>query len=115
MHSPSLYGIPVVDGTMGTIDLIEIMISTVIGAITFTGSVVAWATLEGKVPGTPITFPAQTAVHGFLGLFMLMAGFLFLGLCGGPLLWAVTIIRPAGRSVGRARGRPVRFRVGYYH
>ncbi|MET4697475.1 NAD(P) transhydrogenase subunit beta [Constrictibacter sp. MBR-5] len=92
MHAPSLYGIEVVGGTMGMVDLIEIMLSTVIGAITFTGSVLAWAKLEGKVPGTPITFPAQSAVNGFIALFLVMAGFLFLGFGGESLFWAVTIV-----------------------
>ncbi len=92
MRAPSLYGIQVVEGEMAVEDLIEIMVSALIGAITFTGSVVAWAKLEGVVPGTPITFPAQTAVNGFIGLFTVMAAFLFLGVGGEGLFWILAIV-----------------------
>ncbi len=57
---------------------VSIMASTVIGAITFTGSFVAFAKLQGIVPGRPLVFPGQRALNVAIGLaivvFALWAG-----------------------------------------
>jgi proton-translocating NAD(P)+ transhydrogenase subunit beta len=52
---------------------ITILISTVIGAVTFTGSFIAFGKLQGIVSGRPITFPGQQLINGLLTL--LAAGF----------------------------------------
>ncbi len=52
---------------------ITILISTVIGAVTFTGSFIAFGKLQGIVTGRPITFPGQQLING--GLTLLAAGF----------------------------------------
>ena len=52
LQSPSLYGIPIGNG-LATDSLVEIMASTAIGAVTFTGSVVAFAKLQGLMPSAP--------------------------------------------------------------
>src|SRR5688572_5838698 len=38
--------------------------SGIIGAVTFWGSLVAWAKLEERIPGRPIVFPGQRALNG---------------------------------------------------
>jgi NAD(P) transhydrogenase subunit beta len=40
--------------------------SGIIGAVTFWGSLVAWAKLEERIPGRPIVFPGQRALNGSL-------------------------------------------------
>jgi NAD(P) transhydrogenase subunit beta len=55
---PEIYGI----GTPGAIHLesrVEMALGMAIGAVTFTGSVVAFAKLQGLVSGRPLTFPMQ--------------------------------------------------------
>ena len=42
-----------------TVHLIEIWLSVAIGAITFTGSVIAWAKLRGSMSGTPLLLPGR--------------------------------------------------------
>ena len=45
---------------------ITILLSTLIGAVTFTGSFVAFAKLQGILTGRPVTFPGQQVVNGTL-------------------------------------------------
>ena len=56
--APEAYGIGV-RGTIHGASLVEMAIGLVIGAITFTGSIVAFAKLQGLVTGRPLVFPGQ--------------------------------------------------------
>ena len=90
LESPSLYGIPV-EGGLATHSLVEIMASTAIGAVTFTGSVVAFAKLHGLMQSAPITFTGQRAVNAFVGLIVLMAALAFAGWGTAGLFWALAL------------------------
>jgi proton-translocating NAD(P)+ transhydrogenase subunit beta len=46
--------------------ILAIILSVLIGAITFTGSFVAYAKLQGLIGGSPIIYPGQKAVNGLL-------------------------------------------------
>ena len=104
LESPSLYGIPI-SGGLATHSLVEIMASTAIGAVTFTGSVVAFAKLQGLMRSAPITFTGQRAVNAFVGLIVLMAALAFAGwgtaglfwaLALAALIWGVLVVIPIG-------------------
>jgi NAD(P) transhydrogenase subunit beta len=45
---------------------VSILLSIVIGSVTFTGSFVAFGKLQGAIPGRPIAFPGQHIVNGLL-------------------------------------------------
>ena len=47
---------------------VSIVLSLLIGAITFTGSFVAFAKLQGLLPGRPLTFPGQRALNVSIAL-----------------------------------------------
>ena len=49
-------------GTTG----VTIMLGTLIGAVTFTGSFIAFAKLQGLITGNPITFPGQNWLNLFI-------------------------------------------------
>ncbi|HEX6983376.1 MAG TPA: NAD(P)(+) transhydrogenase (Re/Si-specific) subunit beta [Balneolaceae bacterium] len=49
-----------------TQDLITIGLSILIGAVTFTGSFIAFGKLQGFISGNPITFPAQNIFNALL-------------------------------------------------
>jgi len=64
--APDAYGI----GTRGNIhagSLVEMALGTAIGAITFTGSIIAFAKLQGLVSGKPLTFKFQHLLNAALG------------------------------------------------
>lgn len=47
---------------------ITLLLSTVIGAVTFTGSFIAFGKLQGILPGRPLVFPGQRLVNGALAI-----------------------------------------------
>ena len=62
LYAPSAFDI----GTVGHIhgaSLVEMSLGVAIGAITFTGSVIAFAKLSGRMSGAPIILPARHAVN----------------------------------------------------
>ena len=61
-YSPEAYGIGKV-GNIHTASVIEMSLGLSIGAITFSGSVIAFAKLQGIMSGNPITFPMQHPVN----------------------------------------------------
>src|SRR3954451_1151812 len=56
--APEAYGIGVRGAIRGG-SLVEMGLGMAIGAITFTGSIVAFAKLQGLVTGKPLVFPLQ--------------------------------------------------------
>jgi NAD(P) transhydrogenase subunit beta len=66
LYHPEAYGI----GSTGSIhagSLIEMGLGTAIGAITFSGSVIAFLKLQGLMSGNPITFPFQHPLNAVVG------------------------------------------------
>ena len=53
-------------GALGTITLITIALTVIIGALTVTGSLIAFAKLQEIMPGQPIGFPGMTGFNGLL-------------------------------------------------
>src|SRR6202020_2889713 len=67
LYAPSAFGI----GTEGAIhaqSLIEMSLGVAIGAVTFTGSVIAFLKLSGRMSGAPILLPARHAINIGLAL-----------------------------------------------
>ena len=88
---PELYGI----GTKGDIkvaSLIEMSLATVIGAVTFSGSIVAFAKLQELVKGAPITFKGQHSINAVLGLLLLVLVFWLVTSNNEQIFWAVIVL-----------------------
>jgi H+-translocating NAD(P) transhydrogenase subunit beta len=86
---------------------ITIQLSLLIGAITFTGSMVAWAKLQEVMTGKPIVFPGQKVLSGLLFLsvvamstYQLMTPesllWPFYGVCIVSLLLGILLVIPIG-------------------
>ena len=64
-------------GTEHTIHLVEVFVGVFIGALTFTGSIIAWGKLEGKVRSKPLLYPGRHAVNIILVLVSIVLGVMF--------------------------------------
>src|SRR5438046_2278445 len=82
-------------GTPGHIhaqSLVEMSLGVAIGALTFTGSVIAFAKLSGRMSGAPIILPARHIINIVLGLALLLF-VVRLVLTGGALdFWLITVL-----------------------
>jgi len=64
-------------GASHIIHLTEVYIGIFIGAITFTGSIIAWGKLEGKVRSKALLYPGRHAVNVVLLIICVVLGVLF--------------------------------------
>jgi NAD(P) transhydrogenase subunit beta len=106
LYAPESYGI----GQPGAIhmnSLIELSLGAAIGALTFTGSVIAFAKLNGNMSGAPIMLPARHLINIAIGVgivvlvvLMVQSGgsqpMMFWGIVGLSLVLGVTLIIPIG-------------------
>lgn len=105
LWSPNSYGIADINGKIHVSSLIEMSLGLVIGAITFSGSVIAFLKLQGILSGAPLRFTGQHGVNAVLGgltllflvLFCIGASHeLFIALTVLALLLGVLLIIPIG-------------------
>ncbi len=90
--APEALGIVGAEGFILPISRVEMALGAAIGAITFSGSVIAFAKLNGNMSGAPILLPARHLINLALGLAILgliIAFYLSDGAAsgGGHLLW----------------------------
>lgn len=103
-YAPEAFGIGYV-GSIKTASLIEMALGAAIGAMTFTGSIIAFAKLDGRMSGTPIMLPFRHFIN--LALFGLMCfmiysfamgqtEFSFWMLVAASLIFGILMIIPIG-------------------
>ena len=66
-YSPDSFGLGTFQN-IKTASIIEMGLGASIGAITFTGSIIAFMKLQGIMSGSPITFPGQHYLNALLGM-----------------------------------------------
>jgi proton-translocating NAD(P)+ transhydrogenase subunit beta len=88
--SPQSYGIGA-PGAIYTESLIEMALGMAIGAVTFTGSVVAFAKLQGLVSGKPFVFRLQHPLNALLGVVLVLLIVLFV-LTEAPAAFAFALL-----------------------
>ena len=87
IYTPAAYGIAGPDGGVKLESLIELSLGVAIGAITFTGSVIAFAKLNGNMSGAPILLPARHILNLSLAI-ALVALIVLLVVSHGEAKWA---------------------------
>jgi NAD(P) transhydrogenase subunit beta len=63
---PAAFGILDPDGMIDPLSRVEMGLGLAIGAITFSGSIIAFAKLNGNMSGAPILLPARHAINGLI-------------------------------------------------
>ncbi len=75
-YSPEAFNLGT-SGNIKTASIIEMGIGVSIGALTFSGSIIAFLKLQGIMSGSPITFSGQHLLNGLIGaLIIFLIGFL---------------------------------------
>jgi NAD(P) transhydrogenase subunit beta len=91
LYAPEAFGIGKV-GAIKAATLVEMSLGTAIGAITFTGSVIAFLKLSGRMSGAPILLPARHVVNIALALAVVACVVLFVRSESHLLFWAVALL-----------------------
>ncbi|MBA4791781.1 MAG: NAD(P)(+) transhydrogenase (Re/Si-specific) subunit beta [Pseudomonadota bacterium] len=91
LYAPAAFGI----GTPGDIhgaSLVEMVLGVAIGAITFTGSIIAFAKLNGNMSGKPIMLPFRHLINIGLAALLLVLIVAFVLTGSIPLFWIITLL-----------------------
>ena len=87
VYAPDAFGIMTASGGIKTLSIVELSLGVAIGAITFTGSVIAFAKLDGRMSGSPILLPARHLINIGLALGLVFLIGVLIG-TGGTAIWA---------------------------
>ena len=95
--NPGAFGILDATGNISSISRIEMILGAAIGAITFSGSVIAFAKLSGRMSGSPILLPARHVINlGTLAAIIVLTALYAMQPNAGPgdgaLFWVVLVL-----------------------
>ena len=88
------------EGAERNIHLIEVFIGVFIGAITFTGSIIAWGKLEGKIRSKPLLYKGRHLVNIILVVTSIVLGVLFTMANGNDGLMHLVIMTAIASFIG---------------
>ncbi len=91
LWSPEAYNIGIV-GHIHAASLFEMSLGAVIGAITFSGSIIAFAKLQGIMSGKPIRFKGQHLVNAAIGVSILVLLLIFMGTESRSIFLLMTLL-----------------------
>ena len=91
LEAPEAYGIGA-PGAIRLASLIEMSLGVIIGAVTFSGSVVAFAKLQGIVGGAPLVFAGQHWLNLAIAIAIVAVGVTFVAGQGAEWFWLMTAL-----------------------
>ena len=91
LNAPEAFGIGTV-GHIHTQSLIEMSLGLAIGAITFSGSLIAFAKLQALMSGAPIVFPGQHKLNLGLGILLVALIVAFVGTGSQIVFWLIALL-----------------------
>ncbi|QRG07717.1 NAD(P)(+) transhydrogenase (Re/Si-specific) subunit beta [Xanthobacter dioxanivorans] len=91
LYAPRAFGIGD-PGHLHGASLVEMSLGVAIGAITFTGSIIAFAKLNGNMSGKPIMLPARHLINAGLGILLLVLIIAFVLTGSITLFWIITAV-----------------------
>jgi H+-translocating NAD(P) transhydrogenase subunit beta len=90
LYAPGAFDIGTV-GAIHTQSLIEMSLGVAIGAVTFTGSVIAFLKLSGRMGGAPIILPARHAINIALAVLLVALVVFFVNGQSHLVFWALAL------------------------
>lgn len=90
-YSPEAYGIGEV-GAIHTGSIVEMSIGVAIGAITFSGSIIAFAKLDGRMSGKPIMIGGRHMINLALALALIVMVIILISTQSTFWFWAITVV-----------------------
>ena len=90
-YSPEAFGIAT-DGVIHAQSRIEMALGAAIGALTFTGSIIAFLKLDGRMSGKPIILPGRHYINIALGLALLASIYAFFASQSVLAFWLIVAI-----------------------
>ena len=90
LNAPEAFGI-LDGGTIKVASLVEMALGAAIGAITFTGSVIAFGKLSGRISGKPIMLPMRHVINLGLGALLVLLIYWFCQSGSQPVFWLIVI------------------------
>ncbi|HEX9462640.1 MAG TPA: NAD(P)(+) transhydrogenase (Re/Si-specific) subunit beta, partial [Alphaproteobacteria bacterium] len=91
LYSPTSFGIGM-PGAIHEQSLIEMALGTAIGAVTFTGSIIAFAKLQALITGAPLVFPMQHPLNAALGVAIVVGGAWFAATGNPGAFWLLVLL-----------------------
>ena len=91
VYTPESFGI----GTVGAIHgqaLVEMSLGVAIGAITFTGSVIAFLKLDGRMSGKPIMLPGRHFINVALGIALVSLIIMLVATQSAMVFWLIVAV-----------------------
>jgi NAD(P) transhydrogenase subunit beta len=91
MYAPSSFGI----GEVGAIHaqaLVEMSLGVAIGAVTFTGSVIAFLKLDGRMSGKPIMLPMRHVINAALGIALVVLIVMLVVTQSYTIFWLIVLV-----------------------
>jgi H+-translocating NAD(P) transhydrogenase subunit beta len=78
--------------SIATYKVIEVVFGVLVGAVSLSGSAIAFVKLQELMPTRPITYPAQQVINALVGLTILGFVLAILVTTSTPLLWVLLIL-----------------------
>jgi NAD(P) transhydrogenase subunit beta len=91
LYAPQAFGIGR-PGAISGASLFEMGLGAAIGAITFTGSIIAFLKLDGRMSGKPIMLPQRHAINIGLGLLLLVLLIAFMRTESAFAFWMIVLV-----------------------
>ncbi len=91
LYAPDAFGIAEGAG-IHPASIIEMSLGLAIGAITFTGSIIAFLKLDGRMSGAPILLPQRHVINSGLGVLLVAFIVLFYATQAAIWFWLITLV-----------------------
>ncbi|NBQ39070.1 MAG: NAD synthetase, partial [Alphaproteobacteria bacterium] len=92
LYAPEAFHIATANGGIKVASIVEMSLGVAIGAITFTGSIIAFLKLNGNMSGKPIMLPSRHLINIALAVGLVALIILFMISQSTVFFWLITLV-----------------------